>query len=232
MPFTAHEQPFLEPEPPPWIARALSLLLLSCFVGAAAATVCVPIPETVQGRFVLVPEHQLDPVRAPRDGTISAILAPEGAEIQAGEPLCRLRSPVIGQLAGEFDSIVVQLASAQQSLALADENHRRRCAADAEAEQNLNGRLKYLEERLTRLLKSRQHQSEITDQACRIAAENVAALNVKLASQEKVSRLTTENSDRSQALLSRQAASATQANDLAVAAEKALADVKVTASEL
>lgn len=232
MPLSTEDQMFLEPEPPPWIARALAVLLLACFVTGVAATVCVPIPETVQGRFVIVPQQQLDPVRAPRDGTISAILAPEGTVIRAGESLCRLRSPVIGQLAGELDGVVVQLASAQQNLELAEENHRLRCEAEAEEVCNLNGRLKYLEERHAHLLKSRQHQSEITTQACRIAAENVASLKVKLISQENVVRLTAENASRAKSLLSRQVIPTSEANDLAVAAEKTQGDRNVTASEL
>src|SRR5947208_3564100 len=61
--FEREDLPFLTAAPPPWAVRALAWFLIAIFATAAVASVIVRVPETVVGRFVLVPMRGTDPVR-------------------------------------------------------------------------------------------------------------------------------------------------------------------------
>jgi len=79
--------PFLDDEPPPWLARALASGALVVAGLAILASVVIRVPETVSGRFVLVPARGADPVRAPKEGVITRVVVREGAPVRSGDTL-------------------------------------------------------------------------------------------------------------------------------------------------
>ena len=52
------ETAFLESDPPHWAARGLSTIIIVLFVLMLLAAAVVHVPETVSGRFTLVPHHR------------------------------------------------------------------------------------------------------------------------------------------------------------------------------
>ena len=124
--------PFLDPEPPPRVVRALADLIVVAFALALALSILIRLPVTVSGRFALVPVRGADPLRAPRAGIVSVVAAGEGALVEKGAPLFRLRSELAGDRAGE----VAQLTIALRGTELRRENERARAASQAEADRD------------------------------------------------------------------------------------------------
>ena len=60
------EAPFMDAEPPHWVARGLTIVILSLFGIGLIAAVVIEVPETVSGPFRLVPIEGSDPVRVSR----------------------------------------------------------------------------------------------------------------------------------------------------------------------
>ena len=73
------EPPFLEQEPPPLAARALSIILIVLFGVVIAALVLVTVPETVSAPFRLVTVRGADPVRTLHDGIVRDVKRAGGA---------------------------------------------------------------------------------------------------------------------------------------------------------
>src|SRR6185295_8333585 len=90
------DPPFLETDPPHWIARGLSTVIIAMFAVAIVVAAVVRVPETVSGPFVLVPEHGADPVRAAREGTVTEVRTAEGQTVERGATLFMIRSQAIG----------------------------------------------------------------------------------------------------------------------------------------
>ncbi len=146
--------PFLEVEPPHWVARGLAWLLLAFFAVALLASVLVKVPETVTGEFVLVPLRGTDPVRAARQGVVAEVLATEGIAVTDGQPLFTIRSPTIADRAAELRTLQADLTSTDSALANMDRQYQTQRVSDLDEEKRLEGRLGYL----TRMsdLKARQ----------------------------------------------------------------------------
>lgn len=87
MPTPAESTPFLEDEPPPWLARALATSVLVVAALGVIAGVVIRVPETVSGRFVLVPARGADPLRAPREGIVTRVTALEATPVRRGDTL-------------------------------------------------------------------------------------------------------------------------------------------------
>jgi membrane fusion protein len=107
-------RPFLDSQPPPWAARGLAWLLLAMFALLVLAAIVVQVPETVTARFVLVPVHGTDPVRAFKDGIVTEIRTEEARSVRAGEPLFVLSSPPVGDRAAEWQGLRAQLEGADR----------------------------------------------------------------------------------------------------------------------
>src|SRR5690242_4382124 len=105
----------LAAEPPHWAARGLAYLLLSGFAAALAAAALVRVPESVDGRFVLVPVGGTDPVRAPRAGVVTMVGAAEGRTVAHGEALFHIRSEAIGDRWAELQTLRMRVAGAAES---------------------------------------------------------------------------------------------------------------------
>ena len=115
--------PIFPSEPPPFIARAVAWLLIAIALTALAAAILVRVPETVESRFVLVPEGGADPIQSPRPAVIEKVLVREGQTVKKGEPLFVLRVDQVREWRAEVDSREQALRTARETSENLDLTH-------------------------------------------------------------------------------------------------------------
>ncbi|HTS88923.1 MAG TPA: HlyD family efflux transporter periplasmic adaptor subunit [Gemmatimonadales bacterium] len=151
---------FLEAEPPHWVARGLAYVILSLFVLSILAAILVHVPETVSGRFMLVPRDGADPVRALKEGVVSEVRVHEGDPVPRGATLMIIHSAPLSDRSSELLTLVSQRRTDEERLHIAQSQYEtKRRADDAEA-QRLQERLRFLEDLVT----SKQHRFQETRQ--------------------------------------------------------------------
>jgi membrane fusion protein len=131
------EPPFLEQDPPPLVARALSIILIVLFGIVVAALVLVTVPETVHAPFRLVPVRAADPVRALHDGVVRDVRVLEAQRVTAGEPMFVIASEPVADRASERRVLQEQLGGTGARLA----NERLRYESQRLADEKEQGRL-------------------------------------------------------------------------------------------
>jgi hemolysin D len=136
--------PYLDRTPPPWAARSLAWILIGFFVAALIAAVAIQMSETVSARFVLVPEHGADQIRAARDGTVAEIHAREAASVDRGQVLFVLRSSAVGDRSAELRSLETQMQGAVDRVVNERRRHDSQRLADEEEQARLRTRLAHL----------------------------------------------------------------------------------------
>lgn len=109
--------PFLEGDPPPLVARGLSLFLVALFVATTLLATIVKLPETVTASFSLVPLRGADPIRAPRSGRVKEVRVLESARVTKGRVLFVLQSPGEADRNAELETAAAREGSAVQGLA-------------------------------------------------------------------------------------------------------------------
>lgn len=114
----------LPQDPPPWIIRSLSWVLLGAFIFAALFAVVMRLPETVRCQFVLVPAKGADPIQSPRQAVISRVAVTEGQAVKAGEELFGLRSDEIRGWDTQFRTMDADLRNREESLVKNDDAHK------------------------------------------------------------------------------------------------------------
>jgi multidrug efflux pump subunit AcrA (membrane-fusion protein) len=140
--------PFLDRTPPPWAARGLAWMVIGLFVAAVVAAVAIHLSETVSARFVLVPEHGADQIRAARDGTVADIRAREAQSVERGQVLFVLRSSAIGDRSAELRTLETQLQGATDRLSNERRRHDSQRLADEEEQARLRSRLAHLAQKI------------------------------------------------------------------------------------
>ena len=111
------EPPFLEQDPPPLVARALSIILIVLFGVVLAALVLVTVPETVHAPFRLVPVRGADPVRTLHDGIVRDVRVLEAQRVTAGERMFVIASEPVADRASERGVLEEQLGGTDARLA-------------------------------------------------------------------------------------------------------------------
>jgi biotin carboxyl carrier protein len=139
---------FLPDATPHWAARGLSLVVLVVFVVAVIASMLIRLPETVSSPFVLVPAQGVDPVRAARAGTVTAVRIVEGQRLDRGTPVFVIRSTAVGDRAAELRSLETQMTGAEESRINARQRHESQRRADEEEMRRLTVRAAHLREKL------------------------------------------------------------------------------------
>jgi len=154
MPAPNEDAEFLDSSPPHWAANGLSWFILLIAVLAAIGVLVVRVPETVGGRFLLLPVSGVDPVRAFRDGVVSSVPATEGALVRRRAPLFVLRSSPMGDRAADRRTLETQRDADQTRLTIAaSQRDTRRRAAQSDI-RRLETRSAYLD----RLLVSKRQR--------------------------------------------------------------------------
>ncbi len=169
------DPPFFQEDPPHWIARGLSTLLLALFVAAVLIATLVRVPETVAGSFVLVPEHGADPVRVAREGTVINVHANEGEHVAQGATLFVVRSQAIGDRAAEMRGLEVQRNGADQRVANAEAERASQRRADEIEAQRLEAKLASLERVVALKRKQFVTAREIADRSKRSAQQGLVS---------------------------------------------------------
>jgi multidrug efflux pump subunit AcrA (membrane-fusion protein) len=161
------DPPFLETDPPHWVARGLSTVIIALFIVAVIAASVVSIPETVAGSFVLVPERGADPVRAAREGTVTDVRANEGQTVQRGATLFVIRSQAIGDRNAEMRGLEMQKSGADQRLANARAEYTSQRRADELEAKRLETRVASLDRAATLKQKQLKTARDLADRSKR-----------------------------------------------------------------
>ncbi len=135
---------FLDPEPPHWAARGLGRLIIALFVIAVLATIVVRVPETVSGRFTLVPLRGTDPVRTQKEGVLSVVAVQEGEAVPAGATLFVVRSAPLSDRTSELRTLQTQLRANDERLRIAASQYDTRRRQDASEENRLAAKVAFL----------------------------------------------------------------------------------------
>ena len=131
------ESEMLPQDPPPWIIRAASRLLIAIFAVALFAAIVVPLPEAVHCAFVLVPKDGADPIQSPRTAVVHRVGVSEGQTVSAGTELFVLRSDEIRGLDTQLRTAQEDLRMREQDLAKAEGDRASQIAIkDAEIAQS------------------------------------------------------------------------------------------------
>jgi membrane fusion protein len=176
MPAADDALPYLEHEPPHWVARGLARLILALAVILLLAAVLVHLPETVSGRFVLVPATGTDPVRTLRDGVVADIRVRESDSVARGQPLFLVRSAALVDRGAERRSLESQRRSIEQRLPMLDAEYQLRRRADSAELARLEARGAHLQ----RLVESRTRRLALLRELADSASAGIAGGAVPL----------------------------------------------------
>ncbi len=149
---------FLDSEPPHWVARGLTWVIISLVLAAGVMGLVVHVPDTVSGRFVLEPRGGADPVRVRRDGIVTDIRIREGDTVSVGSLLLMLRSPSATDRSGDRRMLETQRRTDEDRLRIAASQHETRKRGDEAEQRRLQARI----ESLSRIIASKQHRLALT----------------------------------------------------------------------
>lgn len=135
---------FLDPEPPHWAARGLGRLIIALFGIAVLAAILVRVPETVSGRFTLVPLRGTDPVRTQKEGVLSVVAVQEGDAVPAGATLFVVRSAPLSDRTSELRTLQTQLTANGERLRIAASQYDTRRRQDESEEKRLASKVAFL----------------------------------------------------------------------------------------
>ena len=135
---------FLDPEPPHWAARGLGRLIIALFVITVLAAILVRVPETVSGRFTLVPLRGTDPVRTQKEGVLSVVAVQEGDAVPAGATLFVVRSAPLSDRTSELRTLQTQLVANGERLRIAASQYDTRRRQDESEEKRLASKVAFL----------------------------------------------------------------------------------------
>jgi len=158
---------FLDPEPPHWAARGLGRLIIALFVIVVLAAIVVRVPETVSGRFTLVPLRGTDPVRTQKEGVLSVVAVQEGEAVPAGATLFVVRSAPLSDRTSELRTLQTQLGANGEKLRIAASQYETRRRQDSSEENRLAAKVAFLKQILT----SRNQRLALTQQIADSLAE-------------------------------------------------------------
>ena len=154
---------FLESDPPHWAARGLSVLVITLFVIGLLAAAIVHVPETVSGRFTLVPITGTDPVRTSREGIVTGVRVHEGDSVSRGAPLFVIRSSSVNDRTADRRTLETQRRGNTERLLLLDLQYRGSRRADSAEVRRLQSRALYLERAIRSKSGRLQVMQEIAD---------------------------------------------------------------------
>ncbi len=138
------QNPFLNPEPPHWAARGLAYSIISIFVIAVLSAWLVSVPETISGRFTLVPIRGSDPIRAQKEGVIAEVEVQEGDTVSAGATLFLIHSSPLSDRSSDLRTLETQSRANQERLRIAASQYDTRKRQDASEQRRLETKSKFL----------------------------------------------------------------------------------------
>ena len=143
------EAPFLRKDPPPAVARGLSSILIALFGVMAVVSVTVRVPETVSAPFSLAPVRGMDPIRAPRKGSLTQAKAVTGREVLRGDLLFEINSPEFADRFSERETLDSTVSGAPLGLANARSRRLSESRMAQESARGLRNRVSSLDRELS-----------------------------------------------------------------------------------
>lgn len=110
-------------DPPPFMLRSTGWLLIIIFVTILLASVWITVPETVQCRYMLVPEDGADPIQSPLLAVVDQVDVKQGQRVEQGDRLFVLRSDEIRGWQTELRMLEEDRAAKTQSLELLESSY-------------------------------------------------------------------------------------------------------------
>lgn len=178
------QAPLVPHDPPPWFVPALAWLLIALFATVLLAAILVRVPETVQSRFVLVPEGGADPIVSPRAGVLEEVLLRVGQKVKKGEKLFVMRVDEVREWRTETDAREQALRTLRENSMKLDEGH-------ASALRIKDGEIDQAEREMTFRKRHLQVMRDLTAKVEKLARTGlmsemeVAAQRLSLAQSEK-----------------------------------------------
>lgn len=169
------QNPFLDPEPPHWAARGLAYTIISLFVIAVLSAWLVSVPETVSGRFTLVPVRGTDPIRAQKEGVIAEVSVQEGDTVSAGSTLFLLHSSPMSDRSSDLRTLETQSRANEERLRIAASQYDTRKRQDAAEQRRLETKSKFLSQLIVSKNKRLGLTRELADSA--LAGSKSGAIN-------------------------------------------------------
>lgn len=154
---------FLDTTPPHWAARGLAHVTITTFVVATIVAILVQVPETVSGRFTLVPVRGTDPVRAVKSGVLSEVRVSEGETVKQGATLFVLRSASMNDRASERLTLESSLRANEQRLTILRSQYQTRQRSDEAEGRRLQNRIEFLQGLITSKGKRLQLTKDMAD---------------------------------------------------------------------
>jgi len=149
MPATdASELPFLETNPPHWAARGLSRIIIALAVLLVLVALVVQVPETISGRFTLVPVNGTDPVRTLKEGIVTEVRVRESDTVAQGALLFVLRSGAAIERGTERRTLETSSRANGERLGLLRTEREVRMRADEAELKRLQDRIGFLERQI------------------------------------------------------------------------------------
>ncbi|MDZ4864278.1 MAG: HlyD family efflux transporter periplasmic adaptor subunit [Gemmatimonadota bacterium] len=180
----ASDAPFMDSAPPHWVARGLSVLIITLFAVVLVAAVVVHVPEVVSGRFILVPVKGTDPVRALRAGLLSQVRVSEGDTVASGAALFVIRSVSLSDRSADLRTLETQRSSNEQRLIILKSQYETRRRSDAADSRRLENRIRFLDglfrSKSTRLVLTRRLADSAISGAGRGAIGQLEASRMEL----------------------------------------------------
>ena len=136
---------YLPREPPYWAVSGVAYLLIMLFVAAAAAAVVVRVPEVVTAQFALIPMRGVDPVKAPRRGTVTELRVREGDAVADDQPIAVIGSEELGDRWSELRTLETQLLGTEAALSNVRDQRANERRAEREQERALRDRIAVLD---------------------------------------------------------------------------------------
>lgn len=171
----AEPPPFLDDEAPPWLARLLATSVLVIAVLALAVSLVVRVPETVSGRFVLVPARGGDPLRAPKEGVVTRVVRTAPSPVRQGDTLFVVASePAFDRGADRLalEATMADGPGARRDLLAQIEGVRR---ADDNERHRLDQRIATLERSVAAKREQREIAHALVDRARQSAASGLTS---------------------------------------------------------
>jgi HlyD family type I secretion membrane fusion protein len=223
---------YLGSEPPAWAVSAVSRVLIAIALAAALFALLVRLPETVTSGFTLVPRGGTDPVRAPRDGVIEALLVKESERVGKGQPLAKLRSDEVGDRSGELAALKLQLDGARQSLVNARQKYDSQTKADLDELRRLRTRQSATAIKLTGTKKVHALQEESEKLATSMAQQDIDCLEREKQYRQKVESAEVSIALQGRKLLESRALSDLENMRIQLEADRSRLDLRQTEREL
>ncbi len=180
--------PFLATDPPHFVVRSVAAVLLVSFVAALTLASVIKIPVTVSGAFSLVPQRGADPLRAPRSGIVTDVLAMEGESVRAGALLVTLRSEALAEQAGEKQSIGLGMKSAEERIASEKRRHESQVKVDEEEKHRFEQRIASVGRQIVNTKKEIALAEQLAEQAKEARDQGVGTTGTLVARQTDVVR--------------------------------------------